>query len=135
MFYDFSLTIPAGTAKDSPAERRMKLTHGIIHTFRLYFPPGPRGEVDVTVLEGGHQVYPTNRGGSFNADNLYISFDDYYELTRAPFELVARGWSPDADYSHTVRIEIGLLESRIALASIRMARGLEKFFRTLGIKV
>ena len=135
MFYDFALTIPAGTAKSSPAVQRMKMTHGVIHDVRIYYPPGPRGEVDVAIFEGGHQVYPTNRGGSFNADNVYINFGDYYELFDAPYELTAKGWAPDADYDHTIRIEIGLIESKIALASLTVARGLERFFKAIGIKV
>lgn len=135
MFYDFALTIPAGTAQASPAEQVMKLTHGVVHTVRLYFPPGPRGEVNVAIFESGHQVYPTNRGGVFNADNVYISFDDYYELFRAPYRLVAKGWAPDADYEHTVRIELGVIESKIALASLKVARGLEKFLKVIGIGV
>lgn len=135
MFYDFDFTIPAGTAQTSPATKRMKLAHGIIHTVRVFFPPGPRGEVSFQVFEGGHQVYPTNQGGVFNADNVYISSEDYYELTRAPYELVAKGWSPSATYDHTVRIQFGLLESKIALATLRIASGMEKFFKALGVKV
>ena len=135
MFYDFAFSIPAGTTQAAPKVERLKLTHGIIHTFRIYFPPGPRGEVNLVVLNEAAQLYPTNRGGSFNADNLYVSFDDYFELTRAPFELVAKGWSPDADYNHTLRIEVGVLESRIALASLRLARGLEKMLSILGVRV
>ena len=135
MFYDFALTITAGKTEASPATQKMKLTHGVIHTVRIYFPPGPRGEVNVAIFEGGSQIYPTNRGGEFNADNLYINFDDFYELFRAPYELVAKGWSPDASYDHTVRIEVGILESRIALASLKLARGLERFLKALGIGV
>lgn len=135
MFYDFALTIPAGTTEANPATLDMKLTHGVIHTIRLNFPPGPRGEVNVDIYHGGHQLYPTNTGGEFNADNTYITFDDYYELDEAPYKLRARGWAPTADYNHTIRIEIGLLESKIALASLRVAKGLDKFFKALGIKV
>ena len=124
MFYDFAVTIPAGTTQASPKEERLKLSHGIIHTFRLYFPPGPRGEVNLAIFDALHQVWPTNSGGAFNADNVYISFDDYYELLNAPYELVAKGWSPSADYSHTIRVEIGLLESKVALAWLRIAKGL-----------
>jgi len=135
MFYDYKLTIPAGTTEAAPAEQRMRLTHGVIHTVRLYFPPGPRGEVNVQIYAGNYQLYPTNPGGSFNADNLYIAFDDYYELLRGTYELTAKGWAPDAVYQHVIRVEIGLLESRIALASLRVAKGLDKFFKTLGLKV
>ena len=135
MFYDFALTIPAGTAEASPIRQGMDLTHGVIHSVRIIFPPGPRGEVSVQIYDGGHQLYPTNSGGVFNADNIAISFDDYYELLRGKYDLEARGWSPDADYQHVIRIQIGVLESRVALASLRVAKGLDKFFRAIGLKV
>jgi hypothetical protein len=135
MFYDFALTITAGTTEANPAEQEMKLTHGVIQTVRLFFPPGPRGEVNVAIYHQEHQLYPTNPGGAFNADNVYISFDDYFELFSPPYVLLARGWAPTASYNHTVRIEIGVIESKIALIGLRVAKALDKFFNILGVKV
>ena len=135
MFYDFELTVPAGTPAATPTEVKMQLTHGVVHTVRVDFPPGPRGEVYLAIFQGGVQRYPFNRGGYFRADNTYINFDDYLELTRAPYLLTAKGWAPTAAYDHTLHIEIGLVESRIALASLRLAAGLEKFLKLVGIGV
>lgn len=135
MFYDFAFTIPAGTLERSPATQRLKLTHGVIHTVRLFFPPGPKGLVSVVVNHGGHQLYPTNPQGQYNAEDVYIAFDDFYPLFAAPYELVARGWSPDAIYAHTITIEIGLLQSKFALAMLRVAAALERFLEFLGLGV
>ena len=135
MFYDFAITVEKLSTKTSPSEQRLKLTHGVIHAIRLDFPPGPRGEVNLAIYHEEHQLYPTNPGGAFNADNTYITYDDYFELLTAPYELVARGWAPTADYDHTIHIEIGLLESKLALVSLRIAGGIEKLLRFLGIGV
>lgn len=135
MFYDFVITIPASTAATSPTVLDMKLTHGVIHTVRIDFPPGPRGEVNLVIFKGGTQLYPFNLEGYFNTDNRYITFDDYQELFSAPYTLTAKGWSPDADYDHTLHIEIGLIESKVALASLKLARALEKFLKLVGIGV
>jgi hypothetical protein len=135
MFYDFTLTIPAGTPAEAPEELELQLSHGIVHTVRLDFPPGPRGEVSIIICDALHQVFPTNEGGVFNADNTYINFNDYYDLTRAPYLLTAKGWSPDADYDHTIHIEIGVLESKMAMAALRVAAALESFISFFSVKV
>ena len=135
MFYDFAFTVTKGKTKAAPEEQVLKLSHGVIHTVRLDFPPGPRGEVNIALFHEEHQLYPANPDGAFNADNTYINYDDYFELTTEPFGLKARGWAPTADYDHTIHIEIGLLESKIALAVLHMAVGLEKFLKLVGIKV
>lgn len=135
MFYDFAFTITAGKTKAAPAEQVLKLTHGVIHTVRLDFPPGPRGEVNIALYHEGHQLYPTNPDGAFNADNTYINYDDFFELLTEPYSLKARGWAPTANYDHTVHIEIGVMESKLALAMLKLALGMEKFLKMVGIKV
>ena len=133
MFYDFEITIAAGTTQASPKEVEMKLTHGVIHAVRIDFPPGPRGEVYLAIFQGSIQRYPFNRGGYFRADNTYINFDEYLELKAEPYLLTAKGWSPSATYDHTLHIQIGVIESKIALASLKLATGLEKFLKLVGI--
>ncbi len=135
MFYDFEIVIPAGTTQASPKEVEMKLTHGVIHAVRIDFPPGPRGEVYLAIFQGSIQRYPYNRGGYFRADNTYINFDEYLELKSEPYVLTAKGWSPGAAYDHTLHIQIGVIESKIALASLKLATGIEKFLKLVGIGV
>ena len=135
MFYDFAITVTAGKTEASPQEQTLKLTHGVIHTVRLDFPPGPRGEVNIALYHEEHQLYPTNLDGAFNADNTYINYDDFFELATAPYFLKARGWAPTANYDHTVHIEVGVMESKLALAMLKLALGMEKFLKMVGIKV
>ena len=135
MFYDYSITIPAGTPESSPEEVELKLVHGVIHTVRIDIPTGSRGEVHLVIYRAEHQLYPTNPDGTFNTDGRYIEFPDIVELDAAPFSLIARGWSPDADYDHTYHIEIGIVESKFALASLKVAQGIEKFLKLIGIGV
>lgn len=135
MFYDFAITVPKSTTEAAPVTEELKLTHGVIHTVRLDFPPGPRGEVNIVLYHEEHQLYPTNPGGAFNSDNTYINYDDFFELTTAPYSLKARGWAPTANYDHTIHIEVGVMESKLALAMIKLATGMEKFLKMVGIKV
>lgn len=135
MFYDFAITIPAGTSEDDPVEEELKLTHGVIHRVEVEFYPGPRRYVGLRIYHQEHQLYPTNPDGEFKTDGYTIAFDDFFELKTAPYALKARGYSPDADYSHVVTVRIGVVESKIALALLKMATGLEKFLKIVGIRM
>jgi len=134
LFYDFAVTIPAGTPEDSPVEKTLKLTHGVVHRLEVEFYPGARRYVWVKIFHEEHQVWPTNPDGSFQTDGYTIAFDDFYELKTEPFSFTVRGYSPNADYDHVVTIRIGIIESRIALAMLRVSAGMEKFLRLVGIR-
>lgn len=135
MYYDFAITIPAGTAEDSPKEQELNLTHGIIHRVEVEFYPGPRRYVWVKIFQHEHQLWPTNLDGSFCTDAYTIAFDEYHEMFQPPHNLLVRGYSPDADYDHVVTVRIGILESRTAVLLLNALKGLMKLFKLMGIKV
>ena len=135
MFYDFAITIPAGTAEASPVEQKLDLTHGIIHRVEVEFYPGPRRYAWVKIFHREHQLWPTNLDGEFRTDAYTIAFDEYEEMFEPPYALLVRGYSPGADYSHVVTIRIGILSSKAALLLLAALRGLMKLFKLLGIKV
>jgi len=135
MFYDYSLTIPAGTLESAPAKQVMKLTRGIIHRVEVEFYPGPRRYVYIRIMQGGHQLWPTNPEGSFRSDDYTIAFDEYQELSAAPFDLVIVGYSPGATYEHAVVVRIGILENKSAVLLLQALKGILKISRLLGVKV
>lgn len=135
MFYDFAITIPAGRGEDNPVEEILELNEGIIHRVAVEFYPGPRRYVWVKIFRHEHQVWPTNPDGSFRTDAYTIAFDEYYELKGRPTQLLVRGYSPDADYSHVVTVRIGILESKAAILLLTALKGLMKMFKVMGIKV
>jgi hypothetical protein len=114
MYYETSLTIPAGTLKDSPVETVLKLTHGVVHRVEVEFPDGPSFLAGVAILYGPHQVWPTNPEGCFASNGHTIGFDDYYQMYFAPYALTIQGWAPEADYDHDVRVRVGVLPQAIA---------------------
>jgi len=135
VFYDFAITVPAGTAETSPKEERLKLSKGIIHRVEVEFYPGCRRYVEVVIFHGNYQLYPTNRPGAFSTDGYTIAFDDYYELPAETNELVVSCWSPDADYDHVIVVRIGVMESKMVLLLSSVIRGLAKMLRLMGISV
>ena len=109
MFYDFNITISAGTTEASPKEQVLRLTYGIIHYVGVEMPPGCRGLVFCRLFRWEHQVWPTNTGGYFRTEGPPIVFEDRYPLLDRPFTMLFRGWAPDAGYDHAVVVRLGLM--------------------------
>ncbi len=135
MFYDFAIVVPANTPASAPHIVVLPLTHGVINSVRLDFKHGTDHLVHVVLNRGLKQVYPTNEDGDFNLDGVYCSFEDFYKLTAEPFELTVRAWSPGTTYPHTVDVQIGLIESEIALAFYTLLGAFGKFFKLVGIQL
>lgn len=133
MYYDFSLTIPANTAAAAPTEQQVKLTHGIIHRVEIGFPAGCAGLVHLQIYEGGHQVWPTNKDGSFNTDNYTIPINDFYELFRRPHTLTLSGWNLDDTYGHTLEVRFGILPARVLLPEETFIAAFKKLLARLRI--
>ena len=113
MFYDFSFTILADTSASSPKVERVKLEYGILHLIEISFPAGCAGLVHLQIFDNGHQLFPTNPGGSFNTDDYTIRFNDHYPLLNPPYTLRLVGWNLDDTYDHTLEIRLGILPPEI----------------------
>lgn len=134
MWYDFSLTIPAGTTEAKPEEKVLKLTYGIIHQVVVEAAPGNHREAKVRIYRFEHQIYPTNTEEAFALDSIPRDFEDRYELSQRPHELRVEGYAPDATYDHEYRIGIGIMAPE-AFPEYREAETLiAKIARLMGIK-
>ena len=131
MYYDFSFTIPANTAKASPEELEVKLTHGIVHRVEVGFPPGCAGLVSCVIKEGLHQHWPTNPDGAFNFDDYTISFNEFLEFTRKPYTLTLQGWSEDDTYDHTIEVRIGVLPIDVLMPEETFIQAFKKLLQRL----
>lgn len=133
MYYDFAVTVPAGTAENDPVTENLKLTKGIIHRVEVDFPAGCRGYVSLVIMHGGHQLFPENREGSFNAEGYTIPIDEHYPLLSKPYSLKAVAWSPDASYDHTITVRIGILDERVMSPLVELGGNLKKFLKLVGV--
>lgn len=117
MFYDFAVTIPAGTTKASPHEESINLVSGVIHQLEIEFPAGCRGTASLVIFHGAHQVWPTNIDEAFNTEDFTIVVREAEKLPAGPnlFRLV--GWSPEAQYDHTITVRFGILPPEAVLIS------------------
>ncbi len=135
MFYDFAITVSANTAKAAPTTQELKLTHGVIHRVEVEFPAGCAGLVHCGLLQGIHQLWPTNPDGSFASDDYVIAIYEDYELATEPYVVKFVGWNLDDTYDHTVTVRIGVLDSGPGRLVNRILVGLTKFLKLVGIPV
>lgn len=109
MEYEFELTVPAATAKASPATVECQLTKGIIHRYDFGFLEGCNNLVSVAAFEGGFQCFPINRDGAIRGNAETVGKDTFYPLEARPFKLTVKGWAPNTTYEHTVQIRLDVL--------------------------
>lgn len=102
MIFSGSITVPAGTTKGNPEIQRVKLTSGVITQIDIMYPPGCAHEVCITFNRALHQIYPTNPDGYFIGDGVNISGGVFHVLKVEPLEIQVYGWSPSANYDHTI---------------------------------
>ncbi len=133
MFYDFAVTVTAGTPESSPASQALKLTAGVIQKVSILFPPGPHGMVKLKLMQGGHQFLPTNPDGVFATDDEVLDIDEFYELKSEPYELKAVVYSPGTSYPHTISVRIGILRPEEVERASGLMVSLKKFLKLVGI--
>lgn len=102
MLFDYDLTVPAGTPKDTPAKAVCKLTSGLLNEIRVSFPPGPATLVHVTIQDALHQILPVNPDGDINLDDSLIVATGLAYPLQSPYEIYIVGWSPFAIYQHII---------------------------------
>ena len=110
MIFEYDCTIPAGTPKNAPYKKKLKLTWGIIHKLEILSGWGCSGLVFCSIWQGEHQVWPTNPDYAFMLTGHLISGKEWFELTEPPWELEFRGWAPNAKYDHTVIVRFYILK-------------------------
>lgn len=122
MLYRFDLTVPPRTPETSPYRRRVTLIPGRVHRVFAFFPPDSAGLLKAGVEHRGSKIWPSNPDGWLLGENLLWEWDESFDLTDDPPELVLVGYNEDDAYSHTVYFAFALLEPRRAGLLERMAR-------------
>ena len=133
MFYDFAVTVPAGTLATSPVEQKLKLTEGVILRVDVEFPAGCRGYVSLVLKHEGHQLYPTNPSEQFNTEDFTVGIWDIYPLYTAPYSLTAIAWAPETNYPHTITVRVDEVRAEDLEAILPFLSGLSKLLRLMGV--
>ena len=109
MLYTTDITTPANTAEADAVKTTLKLTHGIVHRVSIGFPDGCAGLAHLQLYRFEHQVWPTNSEADFNWNNVNLEWDDYFELLKGPFTLMAKTWNEDDTYQHIITVRLGIV--------------------------
>lgn len=113
MHYDFSVALPANTAKAAPVVQDLALSPGIIHRVEVVFPDKCAGLAHMTILHKSRQVWPANPDGSYNTNNETVGWDEWHELEEEPYLLQACAWNLDDTYPHTIELRFAILPREI----------------------
>jgi len=107
--YNFSITVPADTSKDSPIETELQLTRGVVTGGQIYFPYGCNNMVHLIICDANGQLYPANKQDTFNGNGVAIPLIGRYVLDSEPYRLIAKAWSPGTFYNHTLTLTLNVL--------------------------
>jgi hypothetical protein len=113
MFYVFSRTPDAADTAAEPYVVDFLLTAGVIHQVDVLFQSGCYHQVFVQIFDGGHQVWPTNRGESMRGDSTAVSFREFYELVPGSTRLKAHVWTTLTEDFKEIIIQLGVLPKEI----------------------
>lgn len=102
MLFEVDFTVLTTHTSDNKLQTKIKLTHGVIHRFAIYFPPGCQHVVRCRVMQGTHAIWPTNPDGYIKGNGLEVGGDEFFPVFTAPYEIDVYGWSESADYDHTI---------------------------------
>jgi hypothetical protein len=107
MIYGGTILTPLATPLTAPLDTVFSIQAGMIYVLKLYFPPGSSGLLHVQIFDSNYQAFPTTTGQSFSGDNIDFSFDETYDKSNPPWELIVRSWNDDTDYAHECGVYIG----------------------------
>jgi len=116
MYFVFDKVVKKNTSETNPDTiELLPLAWGIIHEIKVFFPPGCRYSTNVQLLDGLHQVFPANTGGSAGGDGEAVGGLDWYSMERPGPLLFLRAWNTSAANDHEIKIRIGVLPREILL--------------------
>jgi hypothetical protein len=103
----FDVTIPAGTAKASPATTALSMLEGRVVRMALTFPDGCVGLVGIGVHYAHTQVIPFDVNTWLLANGVRLQFDLHNYPTGNQWALI--GYNTDV-YDHTIYVEFEVNE-------------------------
>ena len=90
--------------RNNPKRTTVKLSRGRITGGFIYFPSGPAGTLNLTVVRAGYQIAPVDPQQSYALDDCVIPISPGYDLDQPPYVLTLLTWNDSTQYSHTLTI-------------------------------
>lgn len=97
----FSVTIPAGTAKGDGYTVSLAMPTRVVDQINIKVPPGPRGTMGFAIGAAGQPILPYNQGEYIVTDDEEIKWPLENQIDSGSWELY--GYN-DGAFDHTVYI-------------------------------
>lgn len=101
MIYTANITTPTTATADAPTKTELAVTPGVIHRVKVFFPPGCQQVAHCRILQGLHQIYPTDIGGF----SMSVDFNDYLEIKKGYTTLMVETWNTG---NNQHKIDVGI---------------------------
>jgi len=113
VFFSKNINIEWETTETAPVETEMELSAGVIHQIDIIFPVNANREVYVRLMDGGYQLFPTNRDDWIRANNTIISTREFYELIPGRNIITVVAYNDHGSEDFLISVNIGVLPRRI----------------------
>jgi len=108
MDYITKIDTPKDTEADNPKETTLHLTAGFLSGGFLYFPSGPAGTLQVSILHGLTPIAPVNQGKYYALDDCVIPLDIKIPLHEPPYIITILTSNSSTIYEHSVTVGLFL---------------------------
>lgn len=107
----YAATVPAGSSIGSPAKIALSLPVRIVRRVEMLFPPGPNGNVGVSLAAAGQPVVPYGAGQWIVANGETVGFDIDGQIESGSWAL----WGYNTGtLDHTIQVRLFLDLPRLA---------------------
>lgn len=134
MDFVYDLTVPADTARATPAELEVDISAGVIVRAEIEIPPGPNGMVYAAVRQGLHQILPTNPDGFYHSDGRVYSSSPHKAHHRGDSAVVIMGWSPGTTYDHTIQFRFEVQPEATAEPWREIVALMKRLLKVFGVR-
>ena len=131
MNYELRLAVPKNTTKVAPVEDTLQIHPGVVTRVRLLWPARTSQLGHAQVLFHGVHIWPPYDDQNFTGDGVPIEWNEEYEITDSPYELLLRAWNDDDTYAHTLTFGVVVLPTDTS-AGGGVLRRLTDFFLKFG---
>lgn len=122
MLYKMGNTVAANTTEATAEETRLHITKGVVLEWDIGAPDEASNLLHLKIFHGGQQIVPFNRETDILPSTLKRPFQEYFEVSAEPFELVFMAWNEDDFYPHEYWVHVTVLPPVIAgLVSVSRA--------------
>ncbi len=131
MYFEWTITIPAGTTEAHPVEQILRVSKGVLTDSAIYFPEGCCNTAWCRLFRDQDQIIPLNRGEWAKGNGGEVHMERYYRLMEGRTRFTFVGCSPQAGEAHTVLVRISIVPEFVASID-PLIQVFQKFMAWLG---